>query len=158
MWPRKGRKTTNCALQLLTIDLADALFKGQKKVQQHRIRESLGVKGTSWSHAAQFPTQASLAGTGCPGPYPVEFWLYPWMETPQLLQAMCDSVWQKKKVFSCVQMEFHVFQFVLIAYCPTNVGSVCCGSLWDFPINLNKKSFNVQTSSDEPSWNIIRSS
>lgn len=135
-------KTQIVPCNYLTTDLADAPLKGQKKSTNTGLQNSWEAKGTFWSHPAQFPTQASLAGTGCPGPYPVEFLLYPWMEIPQLLQATCASVWpQTKKVFSCVQMEFHVFQFVLIAYCPTNVGALCGGSLWGFPINLNRKKF-----------------
>lgn len=72
--------------------------------------------------------------------------------------SVCNVWPQTKKVFSCVQMECHVFQFVLIAYCPTNVGALCGGSLWDSPVNLNIKNCNVQTPSDDPSWNIIHSS
>lgn len=57
----------------LTTDLADALFKGQEKSSKTGLQGCWEVKGTFLGHSAQFPTQASLAGTGCPGPYPVEF-------------------------------------------------------------------------------------
>lgn len=40
----RAGKTQIVPCNYLTIDLAEALYKGQKKVQQHRIRKSLGDK------------------------------------------------------------------------------------------------------------------
>jgi len=73
------------------------------------------LEGTSGGHLVQHPAQIGPPKPGFPGPCPHGFGVSPSRETPQPPLATCASA-HSKKVFSDVQMECLVFQFVPIAF------------------------------------------
>lgn len=69
----RAGKTQIVPCNYVTTDLADTLFKEKKNSSNTGLQDHWETEGTFGDNLVQFPTQASLAGTGCPGPYPVEF-------------------------------------------------------------------------------------